>query len=471
MTPEEFRTLGHALVDWIVEHRQRIETLPVKALVSPGQVSEKIPTSPPTDPVRLDNMLTEIDATIVPGLLQWMHPQFFGYFPGNAHLSSVLADMLATGLGVNVFSWETSPAATELEERMVDWMRQMVDLPPSFEGTIYDTASTGSLVAMLCAREQASGFAMQRGGLAELSQKLCVYASEEAHSSVKKAALLAGFGESNLRWIQTDKTYAMRTEDLAAHIERDVAAGFKPAAIVATSGTTSTTAFDPLMPIAKLAKHYGLWLHVDAAMAGSAMILPEMRPLWQGVAAADSLLFNPHKWLGAALDLSLYYTSRSDVLRAVMGTNPAYLQSQSDKVVKNYRDWGIPLGRRFRALKLWFLLMDEGVQGLQKRLRRDIENARWLAEEISKSRDWEVVAPVQLQTVCVRHCPQGLSEQALNAHNQKWPSELNASGKAYLTTTIVRGQRVVRVSVGSEKTERPHVAQLWEWMQAFARLK
>jgi aromatic-L-amino-acid decarboxylase len=338
-------------------------------------------------------------------------------------------------------------------------------LSAAWSGVIQDAASSCTLIALLCARERATDYSLSRGGLQAEARPLVVYTSDQAHSSVEKAALLAGFGRANVRLIAHDETYAMRVEELRAAIRRDLDEGRKPCAIVATSGTTTCTAFDPIADISDVARQYGLWLHVDAAMAGAAMILPECRSLWQGVEEVDSLVFNAHKWPGVAFDCSLYYVRDSEHLVRVMSTNPSYLQSSVDGCVKNYRDWGIPLGRRFRALKLWCLLRAEGVANLQARLRRDLANAQWLAEQVRATPPWRVVAPVLLQTVCVRHEPPGLHGETLDRHTLAWVERINRSGRAYLTPAILDGRWMVRVSIGAEATEREHVAALWQWMQ------
>jgi aromatic-L-amino-acid decarboxylase len=344
-------------------------------------------------------------------------------------------------------------------------MRRMVGLPETFRGVIQDTASTGTLVALISARERATDYGLVRGGLQAEAEPLVVYASSQSHSSVQKAALLAGFGRENVRAVAVDASYALVASALEIAIRRDQSEGKRPCSVVATAGSTASTAFDPIGPIAQVARRYGLWLHVDAAMAGSAMILPECRPLWAGVEAADSLVLNPHKWLGAAFDCSLYYVRDPEHLVRVMSTSPSYLQSSADGRVTNYRDWGIPLGRRFRALKLWTLIRSEGVSGLQSRLRRDLENARWLAQAIGSTPGWRVVAPVLLQTVCARHEPPGLEGEALDAHTRSWCDRINRSGAAYLTPAVLDGRWMVRVSIGAEPTERRHVEALWDTMR------
>jgi aromatic-L-amino-acid decarboxylase len=462
MTPEEFRRCGYQVVDWIADYRARAATLPVMSRVTPGEIKARLPASPPSEPERFEAVLADLERVILPGLSHWQHPRFFGYFPSNGELASVLGDYLSTGLGVLGLSWQSSPALTELEEVVTDWLRQMVGLSNAWSGVISDTASSSTLVALICARERASDFSLARAGLQAGAAPLVVYVSAHSHSSVEKAALLAGFGRENIRAIPTDARYAMRPDALAAAVRDDLGAGRRPCAVVATSGTTTTTAFDPLEAIGAISHEHGLWLHVDAAMAGSAMILPECRALWAGVEGADSLVFNPHKWLGSAFDCSLYYLRDPEHLVRVMSTNPSYLRSAVDDRVKNLRDWGIPLGRRFRALKLWCMVREQGVAGLQRRLRRDLENARWLEAQVRATPGWRVLAPVALQTLCLRHEPQGLDGEALDRHTLAWAGRVNDSGEAYLTPAMLDGRWMVRVSIGAIATERSHVAALWE---------
>ena len=465
MTPEEFRHHGHALIDRIADYRARIAERPVRSPLAPGDVRAQLPAAPPQQAEDFARIFSDLDRIILPGLTHWQHPSFFGYFPANGELASVLGDYLSTGLGALGLSWQSSPALTELEEVVVDWVRQMVGLPDAWSGVIQDTASTSTLVALLCARERASNYSLVRGGLQGEAAPLIVYHTAQAHSSVEKAALLAGFGRENLRAVATDAHYAMRPEALAAAIEADRARGLTPCAVVATTGTTTSTALDPIAAIAKIARAKKIWLHVDAAMAGSAMILPECRWMWAGIEGADSLVLNTHKWLGVAFDCSLYYVRDPHHLVRVMSTNPSYLQTAADGRVKNYRDWGIPLGRRFRALKLWCLIREQGVDGLATRLRRDLANAQWLAAQVSATPPWRVLAPVPLQTICLRHEPPGLSGEALEAHTLAWAERVNASGGAYLTPAILDDRWMVRVSIGALTTERVHVEALWALMR------
>jgi aromatic-L-amino-acid decarboxylase len=456
MTPDEFRRLGHELVEWVAAYRERIEALPVQSPVRPGEIRARFPTAPPERGGGLGGVIAALDEAVLPGISHWNHPRFFAYFPSNTSLSSVLADLVCAGLGAQGMSWQTSPAATEVEQVTMDWLRQMLGLSAAWTGVIHDTASTATLCALLCARERTTGHAQRRGGLQDGGAPLVVYASAEAHSSVAKAALLAGFGAEHLRLIETDGAFAMRADRLAAALDADVAAGRRPCAIVATVGTTGTTAVDPVAACAELARRHGAWLHVDAALAGSAMILPECRGHWEGVEAADSVVLNPHKWLGTGFDLSAYYVRDPEHLIRVMGTNPSYLRTAADGEVANFRDWHIPLGRRFRALKLWFLLLDEGVAGLQARLRRDLDNAQWLAAQVDAAPDWERTAPAPFQTVCARH----------RTHDAFAIAErINRSGFAYLTPAMLGGAPTLRISIGASAMERADVAALWDRLQ------
>ncbi len=388
MDPQEFRKLGHELVDWVADYRERIGDYPVMSRVQPGEVAAQLPAEPPLRGEGLGDIVADLDRIVMPGITHWNHPGFLAYFPSNSDLASVLADLVSSGLGSQGMSWQTSPACTEVEDVVMEWLRRMVGLPETFSGAIADTASTSTLCALLCARERTSGFSQNHGGLQAEDAPLVVYASDQAHSSVPKAALLAGFGADHLRLIGTDDEHALRLDLLEGAIEADLAAGRRPCAVVAAVGTTATTALDPVAGIAGLCERLDLWLHVDAALAGTAMICPEYRWMWDGVERADSLVFNPHKWLGTGFDLSAYYVRDPEHLVRVMSTDPSYLRTAQDGRVRNLRDWGIPLGRRFRALKLWFLLRDSGVEGLQARIRRDVANAAWLAAEVDAAPEW-----------------------------------------------------------------------------------
>ena len=467
MNTDEFRRTGHELIEWIATYRERMESLPVMSPVAPGDVARQLPTEPPMKGAGLDQIVQDLERIVLPGITHWNHPGFFAYFPSNSDLASVLGDLACAGLGAQGMSWQTSPAATEVEDVVMDWLRQMLGLPETFTGVIQDSASTATFCALLCARERSTAFGQTRGGMQWEEEPCVVYASSQAHSSIPKGALLAGFGKEHLRLIETDENHALRVDLLEAAIQADLSAGRVPCAVVAAVGTTATTALDAVSSIANLAAEYGLWLHVDAALAGTAMVLPECRWMWEGIEAADSIVMNPHKWMGVGFDCSAYFVRDPEHLIRVMSTNPSYLRTAQDGEVRNLRDWGIPLGRRFRALKLWFQLRDLGVEGLQRRIRRDLDNAQWLREQVAATPEWELLAPVPLQTLCLRHVPAELAgdEAALAVHNLAIVERINRAGHCYLTPAVLKGQQMIRVSIGSTPTEKRHVEGLWQELQ------
>jgi aromatic-L-amino-acid decarboxylase len=468
MEIDEFRRVGYQLIDLIADYRRTISDRPVWPNVQPGVIRAALPQQAPQQGEAADDVLAELLPVIMPHLANWQHPRFFGYFPANAALASVLGDLLSSGLGQLGLNWQSSPPLTEIEELTTDWMRQLLGLSDHWHGVIQDSASTSSLVALLCARERATDHCQVRDGLAGLSAPLIVYTTAQAHSSIEKAALLAGFGRENLRIIAHDDSYAMDPAALQAAISADRAAGRVPCAVVAGIGTTATTAVDPIAAMAAVCQAEQIWLHVDAAMAGSAMLLPEMRVHWAGIEQADSLVLNPHKWLGVVFDTSLYYVRDVQHLIRVMSSNPSYLQTAADGSAVNYRDWGIPLGRRFRALKLYLFLRIEGVAAVQERLRRDIANAAGLAAKVDAAAEWQRLAPVPFQTVCVRHVPAGLDADAVDAHTLRWVARLNGSGAVYVTPAKLDGRWMVRISIGAEATTDQDVAALWQLMQQAA---
>ena len=481
MTPEEFRSAGHLLVDWIADHRARVPDLPVAARVKPGDVAAALAERAPETPEPVEAVLADLEDVVVHGITQTQSPHFFGWFPSNASLASVLGDIASSGLGALGITWQSAPALTEVEQVVVEWLRRLTGLSPAWHGAIQDTASTGTLVALIAARERATGYAAARGGLQAEPEPLVVYTSPHAHSSVAKAVLLAGFGSENLRYVEADPlTRALRPEALARAMDADRLTGRRPAAVVLSVGTTGTTAVDPISQVLPIAARHHCWVHVDAAMAGSALLLPEMRHLVAGiegtrdvggsaaVPGADSLVWNPHKWMGTILDCSLLYVRDRDHLVRVMSTNPSYLRSAVDGDVVQYKDWGIPLGRRFRALKLWFHLRLDGVEAIRARLRRDLANARRLAEMVAAEPDWRVVAPVTLQTVCLRHEPPALPDEALDAHTLAWASAVNDGGRAFVTPALLDGRWMVRISVGAETTEQTDVDALWAVLRSTA---
>ena len=473
LSPEEFRRHGHRLIDWLADYHESLSDRPVMAKTRPGEVRDALPATPPDEPEEFGALIEDLDRVVLPGLSLWQHPRFFGYFPANALPAGILADLVSTGLGVIGLSWQSSPAVTEVEEVVTDWLRQMLGLSHAWSGVIQDTASTSTLVALICARERATGYALARGGLQGETRTPRVYVSAHAHSSVDKGALLAGFGRDNLRLVPFDAKYAMRADALAEMVAADIANGDLPCAIVATVGTTATTAIDPVADIAAVAKRHGIWLHVDAAMAGSAMILPECRWMWEGIEGADSLVINAHKWLGAPFDCSVYYVRDPEHLMRVMSTNPSFLQSSVDSEVKNLRDWGIPLGRRFRALKLWFVIREQGVsrfaEALAARHRQRPPSRRTRRRRAGLAgRGAGQPADGLRSPPPARARGLALDGEALDKHTTAWVEAVNRSGAAYLTPAILDGRWMARVSVGALATETADVDAVWAAMCAAA---
>ena len=460
-----FRRFGHEVVDWVADYLQEVERYPVLSSVSPGEVRSRLPSSPPRTGEPMEAILGDFQEIILPGITHWNHPRFFAYFPANNSGPSILAELLSAGLGINAMLWQTSPAATELEELVMDWLRQMLSLPASFRGVIQDTASTATLCALLCARERLTDYRINARGFSEWSGQgsLRVYTSREAHSCVEKGVKTAGFGAANLVLVSVDEDYAMDPRDLERRIEEDREKGFRPCCIAATVGTTSSTALDPLRPIGEVAQRYDLWLHVDAALAGSATILPEKRWILDGIELADSFVFNPHKWLFTNFDCSAFFCRHPETLTATFSILPEYLKTDLDRQVTNFRDWGIQLGRRFRALKLWFVLRYYGVEGLQEMLREHLALAQEFKEWVEERQDFELLAPVPLNTVCFRFNPgRDLSPEELERLNKALLDEVNRSGKIYMTHTRLRDNFCLRLSIGQTQTRREHVVEAWE---------
>jgi aromatic-L-amino-acid decarboxylase len=468
MDPEEFRRHGHAAVDWMADYLAGVAELPITPDVSPGRIRRALPAAPPASGEGYEAIFRDFRDLIVPGMTHWNHPGWFAYFPCNNSPPSILAEMLTAAMGAQCMSWATSPAATELEQVTMDWLRQMLGLPAAFVGVIQDTASTATLVALLSARERATAGAAGADGLRE-GPPLAVYASTEAHSSVDKAAKLAGYGLTRLRRIPTDQRYALRADLLERAIAEDLAAGIRPACVVATVGTTSSSAIDPVAASADICRRHGIWLHVDAAYAGSAAIVPELGWVLDGVADADSLVLNPHKWLLTNFDCSAYYVRDPGALIATFQASPEYLRTAHDFEVVNFRDWGIQLGRRFRALKLWFVLRSYGVEGLQAMIRRHVALARELEGWIGDDPAFELMAPVPLGLVCFRHRRAGLDDAELDELNARLLARVNASGRVFLTHTRLGGRYAIRLVVGQRMTDRRHVEEAWRLLRQAAQ--
>jgi aromatic-L-amino-acid/L-tryptophan decarboxylase len=465
MTPEEFRRHGHALIDWIADYRARVETLPVLSPARPGDVRAQLPPQPPQDGESFAAMMADVERVIVPGLTHWQSPNFFAYFPSNASEPSILGDLLASGLGVQGMLWATSPACTELETHVLDWLAGMLDLPAKFRsdgaggGVLQDTASSSVLCALLAARERATGGRTNDDGC---DGTLVAYTSTQAHSSVEKAMRVAGLGRRNLRLIEVDDTFAMRPAALAAAIADDLAHGRTPCFVSVTVGTTSSNAMDPLEPIGEICRAHGLWLHVDAAMAGTAALCPEFRGMHTGLEFADSYCMNPHKWMFTNFDCDAFWVADRGALIRALTILPEYLRNQATAsgAVIDYRDWHIPLGRRFRALKLWFVIRHYGVSGLQALVRAHVALAQEFAAWVRADSRFELAAPVPLNLVCFRH--RGGEEV-----NQRIMDDLNASGRLYLTHTRLQDRLTLRLCVGQTRTERRHVEAAWEAIREF----
>ncbi len=464
MDKETFKKYGYHFIDWVADYMSDVEGLPVMAQVSPGEIKEKIPQDPPNQAESMQQVFQDFKEIIVPGMTHWQHPSWFAYFPANNSPPSILGEVLTAGLGAQCMIWQTSPAAAELEEIVMEWLRKMIGLPEGMAGVIEDTASTATLCALLSAREKATQF---ESNLKGLKKPLVVYASAEAHSSIEKGVKIAGFGKEYLRYIATDQNYGLIPGELEKAILTDQKKGLTPCCVVATTGTTSSTAIDPLAAMGRLCQKYKLWLHVDAAFAGTAALLPEKRWIMEGVEYADSFVFNPHKWMFTNFDCSAYFVKNPKILTRTFEIHPEYLKTKRDEQVKNFRDWGIPLGRRFRALKLWFVIRSYGVEGLQKRIREHIRLAELFRGWVEEHEHFEVMAPVPLSLICFRW-NDGRDEEALMKINKRLLESLNDSGKIFLTHTTLKGKYVLRFSIGQRTTEERHVRQAWELIKCKA---
>jgi aromatic-L-amino-acid/L-tryptophan decarboxylase len=456
----ELRAFGNAVVERIARYLETVETLPVLPAVTPGELRHALPDHPPRTAEPLADILADYDRLIVPATTHWNHPGFFSYFAISGSTPGILGEALAAALNVNAMLWRTGPAATELEETTLDWLRQLLGLPASFDGTINDTASSSTLYALAAAREAADLDVRERGLAGRSLPRLVVYCSEEAHSSVDKAALTLGLGLENVQRIAADDEFRMDVTTLAAAIERDLAEGARPLAVVATVGTTGVTAIDPVPALADVCEQYGLWLHVDAAYGGAAAVVPELRWVLDGCARADSIVVNPHKWLFVPVDCSVLWTRRPGMLRRAFTLVPEYLTSPDTG--RNLMDYGLSLGRRFRALKLWFVLRAFGSDGIAARLREHVRLASLFAGWVDDARDFERLAPAPLSVVTFRWNPGRVDEGELETRNMALLERVNASGEVFLSHTKVRGRFALRLAIGNIRTEEKHVRRAWE---------
>jgi aromatic-L-amino-acid decarboxylase len=468
MDLRSFRAEAHRIVERMADYLEGIEAHPVRAQVRPGEIAARLPPAPPEQGEPISAILADVDRLIVPGLTHWQHPRFLAYFPANASPPAMLAEMLTAAFGAQCMLWQTSPAATELETVVLDWLRQLVGLPEGFRGVIQDTASSATLCAVLTARERATGWRGDAEGLAGLPP-LRVYASAEAHSSVEKAVRIAGLGRAGLRLVPVDERWRMRPDALAAMVAEDRSAGAVPACVVATFGTTGVGALDPLAEIGAVCRHGSLFLHVDAAWAGSVLLLPEVRDLAAGIEAADSVAVNPHKWLLTNFDCTAHWVRDPAALIRTLSVLPAYLRSAETGTVIDYRDWGVPLGRRFRALKLWFVLRSYGAEALRTKLRQDIALAELAARRLAALPGFELVSR-SLALVVFRHVPAGVADPAAqDAHNRALVERINGDGRTYLTPAVVDGRAVIRLATGGTWTTARHVEEAISAVAELAR--
>jgi len=470
IAPDEFRRHARRVLQLVGDYLEHPDRFPVVPRVAPGDIAKTIPDEPPLEPESLDAVLDDFERLIVPGVTHWNHPGFFAYFAISASAPGILAEMLISALNVNAMLWKTSPAATELELRTLDWLRQLLGLKDGWFGLINDTASISTLLALAAAREAKPELAIREKGMAGRTDlpRLRVYTSSQSHSSVDKAAITLGFGHENVVHVDTDADFRMRVDALDAAVRADCAAGYLPLATVATVGTTSTTSIDPVPAIAALCARERMWLHVDGSYGGVAAVVPEMRHVLAGVELADSLVVNPHKWLFTPIDLSAMFTRRPDVLKRAFSLVPEYLVTREQSEVVNLMDYGVQLGRRFRSLKLWMVIRAFGAEGLAARLRQQMEMARDFAGWVDAAPDWERVAPVPFSLVCFRCAPRGTSEAEREALNAAILERVNASGRAYLSHTKLNGRYVLRLAIGNMRTEPRHVSDAWRLLREAA---
>ncbi|WNB17846.1 pyridoxal phosphate-dependent decarboxylase family protein [Marivirga arenosa] len=464
MEIEEFRKHAHAMVDWMADYLENVEEYPVLSKVKPGEIKAQLPKQFPDKPEEFSSIFKDFEDKIMPGITHWESPNFFAYFPASKSKPSILGEMLMSVLGTQGMVWLTSPAATELEDRMMEWMRDLLGLSKDWTGSIQDTASTGTFNALITAREKACNFQINEKGFHRMPSYR-IYASEQAHSSIDKNVKIAGFGINNLVKIPVDENFAMIPEKLEEKIQKDIDSGYEPLFILGALGTTGTTAVDPLEKIGQIAKKHHIWFHVDAAYSGAALICPEHRWMSKGLELADSMVFNPHKWMFVNFDCSLYYVKEPDLLKQTYSITPEYLKTDADEQVNNYRDWHIQLGRRFRALKLWFVLREFGADKLRSIIHNHIKWAQWLEKEIENSPDFEMLAPVPVNLLCFRFNNGKMNENELNQFNEQLLKQVNATGKIFITHTKLNGKYTLRLVGGHPELTKGHLEIAWKLIQ------
>jgi aromatic-L-amino-acid/L-tryptophan decarboxylase len=465
---DEFRKYAHEFVDWMADYLERVGEYPVKSPVKPGEIFQQIPDEPPVIGESMDDIFTDFQKIILPGMTHWQSPNYFAYFTANSSYPSILGEMLTSTMAAQCMNWETSPAAAELEEKVMNWLRDMIGLPEEFTGVIQDTASTATLVALLTARERFSQYRINDEGYGD--HRFRIYCSMEAHSSIEKAVKMAGIGRENLVKIPVDDSLAIIPEKLQQAIDKDLRKGFEPLCVIAALGTTGTLAVDRLKPLTEICQKNKIWLHVDAAFAGTAQVLPEYRWMIDGIEDVDSYVFNPHKWMFTNFDCSAYFVKDSEALIRTFEILPEYLKTRTRGQVNDYRDWGVQLGRRFRALKLWFVIRDFGVEGIKEKVKQHLDWSGELAAKIEESSDFEMHRPQNLTLVCFRYRPEGISNPVdLNTLNEELMQKLNESGKIFITHTRVRGLVTLRMVVAQTRVTRDHVNRAWELIKETAR--
>lgn len=464
MPVEDFSNSGYSLINWIADYLKKIEDYPVLPQIKYGDVKKNISENPPEKGETFDNILADIDSKIIPGITHWNHPDFMAYFNSTSCGPGILAELLSAGLNVNGMAWHTCPSATELEEMMMQWYRKIFNLPENFWGIVYDTASTSSMHAIASAREQLTHLKIREKGMAGRNDvpRLRIYASEHSHFSIDKSAVTLGFGLEGIRKIPVDENFRMIPIKLKEAIEEDKNNGWLPCCVVATVGTTSSTSVDNVDEIGTICNEENIWFHVDAAYAGTAAILPEMKWIFKGIEKADSLVINPHKWMFTPIDYSLYFTKKPEVLKRAFSLSAEYLSGE-DEGETNFMDYGIQLGRRFRSLKPWFIIRYFGVKGLQNRIREHIRLAKMFAGWIEESEQFELAAPVHFGVVCFRTHPKKIKdENELNELNKKLIENINATGKLFLSHTILNGKYILRISISGLRTQKEHVKKAQE---------
>lgn len=464
MPADEFRRHGHAVVDWLADYFEKVETLPVLSQIEPGSLRKSLPASAPEKGENFDAVLADVDRLILPAVTHWIHPNFHGLFSTSTSSVGVFGEMFTAAFDMKGMLWRTAPASAELEDTVLDWLRQMMGLPENFEGIIYDTASVSTMHAIAAARERANLDIRERGMSGRSLPLLRVYCSEHVHSSIDKACITLGLGTRSLRKIECNERFEMIPSALEAAILEDLNAGHLPLCVIPTIGTTSTSSVDPVDAIADICERYSLWLHVDTAFAGSAAIVPEFQHYFKGCERADSIVTNPHKWLFTPFDLSVLYCRDLSVMKQAFSLVAEYLKTSDEDTVKNGMDYGIQLGRRFRALKLWFVIRYFGREGLIARIREHCRLAQLFASWVEASPDFEMLAPVPFSLVCFRACPAGVDD--LDALNERIMNEINASGEAYLSHTKLHGKFTLRLSVGSIQVEERHLRKVWELLES-----